>query len=109
MSLQAKKEIEKIFKSYTEVNDLRWLSDINIQKLLNAIGTCENVLIVDECRRTGCHGEGLISNLLAESNNHLNIKLHAAEDSFISIGIAATATLPSKKSIIKHGLELVNG
>jgi len=46
---------------------------------------------------------------LFESNKHLNIKLHAAEDSFISIGIAATATLPSKSSIIKHGLELVNG
>ena len=109
LSLQAKKEIEKKLKKKIKVIDLRWLSDINIQKLLNAIGTCENVLIVDECRRTGCHGEGLISNLLFESNKHLNIKLHAAEDSFISIGIAATATLPSKKSIIKHGLELVNG
>ena len=109
LSLQAKKEIEKKLKKKIKVIDLHWLSDINIQKLMNAIGTCENVLIVDECRRTGCHGEGLISNLLFESNKHLNIKLHAAEDSFISIGIAATATLPSKESIIKHGLELVNG
>jgi 2-oxoisovalerate dehydrogenase E1 component len=109
LSLQAKKEIEKKLKKKIKVIDLRWLSDINIQKLLNAIGSCDNVLIVDECRRTGCHGEGLISNLLFESNKHLNIKLHAAEDSFISIGIAATATLPSKESIIKHGLELVNG
>jgi 2-oxoisovalerate dehydrogenase E1 component len=109
LSLQAKKEIEKKLKKKIKVIDLRWLSDINIQKLLNAIGSCDNVLIVDECRRTGCHGEGLISNLLFESNKHLNIKLHAAEDSFISIGIAATATLPSKESIIKHVLELVNG
>ena len=108
LSLQAKKEIEKKLKKKIKVIDLRWLSDINIQILLNAIGTCENVLIVDECRRTGCHGEGLISNLLSASNKHLNIRLHAAEDSFISIGIAATATLPSKSSIIKHGLELVN-
>ena len=109
LSLQAKKEIEKKLKKKIKVIDLHWLSDINIQKLMNAIGTCENVLIVDECRRTGCHGEGLISNLLSASNKHLNIRLHAAEDSFISIGIAATATLPSKESIIKHGLELVNG
>ena len=108
LSLQAKKEIEKKLKKKIKVIDLHWLSDINIQKLIIAIGTCENVLIVDECRRTGCHGEGLISNLLSASNKHLNIRLHAAEDSFISIGIAATATLPSKSSIIKHGLELVN-
>jgi len=109
LSLQAKKEIEKKLKKKIKVIDLRWLSDINIQKLLNTIGTCKNILVVDECRRTGCHGEGLISNLLSESDKHLNIKLHAAADSFISIGIAATATLPSKESIIKHGLELVNG
>jgi len=109
LSLQAKKEIEKKLKKKIKVIDLRWLSDVNIEKLLKAIGTCGNVLIVDECRRTGCHGEGLISNLLSASSKHLNIKLHAAEDSFISIGIAATATLPSKESIIRHGLELVNG
>ena len=88
---------------------MRWLSDIDVQKLLKAIGTCENVLIVDECRRTGCHGEGLFTQLVSHSNKPLNIKLHAAEDSFISIGVAATATLPSKESIIENALELVNG
>ena len=39
----------------------------------------------------------------------LNIDLHAAEDSFISIGKAATVTLPSKDSIVKNALNLVNG
>ena len=82
---------------------------MNIPKLLKAIGTCDNILIVDECRRTGCHGDGLLSQLVSESKKPLNIKLHAAEDSFISIGVAATATLPSKDSIIKNALELVNG
>ena len=43
------------------------------------------------------------------TNNRLTIKLHAAEDSFIPLGEAATVTLPSKESIIKHALELVNG
>jgi 2-oxoisovalerate dehydrogenase E1 component len=109
LSLQAQKEIEKKVKKKIKIIDLRWLSDINVQKLLNAIGTCENVLIVDECRRTGCHGEGLFAQLVNHSNKPLNIKLHAAEDSFISIGVAATATLPSKESIIKNALELVNG
>jgi len=109
LSLQAKKEIEKKLKKKIKIIDLRWLSEINIPKLLNAIGTSNNILIVDECRRTGCHGEGLFAQLVSESKKPLNIKLHAAEDSFISIGVAATVTLPSKDSIIKNALELVNG
>ena len=108
LSLQAQKEIEKKLKKKIKVIDLRWLSDIDMPKLLKAIGTCENVLIVDECRRTGCHGEGLLARLVSESKKPLKLKLHAAEDSFISLGVAATATLPSKESIIEHALELVN-
>ena len=109
LSLQAQKEIEKIIKKKIKVIDLRWLSDINLPHVQEAIDTCENILIVDECRRTGCHGEGLLANLIRESKKPLNIKLHAAEDSFISLGVAATATLPSKESIIQHAVELVNG
>jgi len=108
LSLQAKKAIEKKLKKKIKVIDLRWLSDINIKQLLNAIGTCKNVLIVDECRRSGCYGEGIFNRLMDESTKPLNIKLHAAEDSFISLGEAATATLPSKESIIQNSLELVN-
>ena len=109
LSLQAQKEIEKILKKKIKVIDLRWLSDINLPHVQEAIDTCENILIVDECRRTGCHGEGLLANLIRESKKPLNIKLHAAEDSFISLGVSATATLPSKESIIQHAVELVNG
>ena len=109
LSLQAQKEIEKIIKKKIKVIDLRWLSDINLPDVQEAIDTCENILIVDECRRTGCHGEGLLANLIRESKKPLNIKLHAAEDSFISLGVSATATLPSKESIIQHAVELVNG
>ena len=77
--------------------------------MLKTIGACVNVLIVDECRRTGCHGEGLMTQLVSESERSINLKLHAAEDSFIPLGVAATATLPSKESIIQNALELING
>ncbi len=108
LSLQARQEIENQLQKKIKVIDLRWLSDIDIDKLLQAIGSCKNVLIVDECRRTGCHGEGLLAQLVTESNQPLNIKLHAAEDSFIALGVAATATLPSKDSIVQHALSLVD-
>ncbi len=109
LSLQAQKELEKKLKKKIKVINLLWLSDIDMPKLMKAIGTCENVLIVDECRRTGCHGEGLLARLVSESEKPLKLKLHAAEDSFISLGVATTVTLPSKESIIEHALELVNG
>jgi len=99
----------KKLKKKIKVIDLRWLSDINLPNLLKAIGTCAKVLIVDECRKRGCHGEGLIADMVSVTNKRLTIKLHAAKDSFIPLGEVATVTLPSKESIIKHALKLVNG
>ena len=108
LSLQAQKEIEKKLKKKIKVIDLRWLSSINIEAMIKSIGNCNNVLIVDECRRTGCHGEGIYYQLKRLSDKEKNIKLHAAEDSFIPLGVAATATLPSKESIIKNALDMIN-
>ena len=85
-----------------------WISDVNYETLLKEISPCKTILIVDECRRSGCHGEGILANLILKSKKPLNIALHAAEDSFISIGNAATATLPSKDSIVQNALNLVN-
>ena len=106
--MQAQKEIEKKLKKKIKVIDLRWLSSINVQDLLDSIRHCKNVLIVDECRRTGCHGENIFYQLKELSDKGINIKLHAAEDSFIPLGVAATVTLPSKESIIQNSLEMIN-
>ena len=86
---------------------MRWLSEINVPKLLDAFGNCKKILIVDECRRNGCHGEGLMTQLLSETKKSLKIKIHAAENSFIPIGKASTVTLPSKESIINNSLKFV--
>ena len=109
LSLQAQKEIEKKLGKKIKIIDLMWISDINYETLLKEITPCINILIVDECRRSGCHGEGIFTNLSLKSKIPLNIALHAAEDSFISIGKAATVTLPSKDSIVENALNLVNG
>ena len=91
-----------------KVIDLRWLAPINIPKIIASIGRCNKILIVDECRRTGCHGENIYLKLSQNSNKKLNIKLHAAEDSFIPLGASATATLPSEESIINSAMDLLN-
>ena len=69
----------------------------------------KNILIVDECRKTGCHGEGILGELVTRLGRKSNIELHAADDSFIPLGVAATSTLPSKESIINNALDLING
>jgi hypothetical protein len=47
-----------------------------------------------------------MASLYEQSKNNLSIKLHAAEDSFIPLGIAATSTLPNHETIIQHSIEL---
>ena len=107
-ALKAQPEIEKKINRKIKIIDICWLSDINVDGLLKEIGQCKKVLIVDECRRSGCHGEGLMASLYEKSKNDLDIKLHAAEDSFIPLGIAATSTLPDYETITHHSIELIN-
>ena len=104
LSLKAQPEIEKQLKKKIKIIDLCWLSDINIDQLLTDLEPSKKVLIVEECRRSGSYGEGLMSSLYSKSKNNMSIKLHAAEDSFIPLGDAATSTLPSQESIISHAL-----
>ena len=108
LSLKAKKTIESKSRKKIKVIDLRWLSPIDVQKLMKSIGPCKKILIVDECRRTGCHGEEIYMKLSQSSNKALDIVLHAAEDSFIPLGVSATATLPSEDSIIKNAMDMLN-
>ena len=78
----------------------------DIDSIIKEIGKSNKVLIVDECRRSGCHGEGLMASLYERSKNNLSVKLHAAEDSFIPLGVAATSTLPNHKTITQHSIDL---
>ena len=107
LSLRAKKEIEKKIDETIQIIDLCWLSNIKINNLLKQIGNCSSVLIVDECRKSGCYGEGLMVDLLKENKIGLKVDLHAADNSFISLGEGSTSTLPSKSSIIEAAYRLL--
>ena len=109
LTLQAQKEIEKRIGNKIQIIDLRWLSEINEKKLIKTIGSCSKILIVDECRKPGSYGEGIVADLHNVTTVSLKIKLHAAKNSFIPIGEGATSTLPSKESIIEAAIELFNG
>ncbi len=83
--------------------DLRWLSPLPDQAILESIEGCDRVLIVDECRKTGSLSEELMTLL----KDKPNVKRHTAEDSFIPLGRAYASTLPSKESIIAAAKDLM--
>ena len=98
LSLKAQAQLEKAGIA-ARVIDLRWLSPLPEDALVEAVKECSRVLIVDETRRTGGLSEALMA-LLHERTN-LPLSRLAAEDSFIATGPAYGATMPSADSIFE--------
>ncbi len=80
------------------VLDLRWLAPLPITDLRAFTRTAENVLIVDETRRTGGVSEALVT-ALVEGGRRRAIRRVAAEDSFIPLGDAANLVLVQEPDI----------
>lgn len=108
LSRQAAKILQDKHGVSTKIIDLRWIAPIDKQGLIDEIGSCKNVLIVDECRKTGSLSEW-IAGLLVESCEKVpRIKIIAADDCFIPLGLAAAAGLPNKDQIVQGVLKLLN-
>ncbi len=103
LSKQALPELEATGQS-TRVIDMRWLSPLPAEALLEATKGCKHVLIVDECRRTGSQSEALMT-LFAEHSDQPTARV-VAEDCFIATGPAYAAPLPSKDGIVAAALAL---
>ena len=84
--------------------DIRWLSPLPGAALLEATKDCGQVLVVDECRRSGNVSEELMT-LFAEAGRKAS-RL-TAEDCFIATGPAYAATLPSSAGIAAAALKLL--
>jgi 2-oxoisovalerate dehydrogenase E1 component len=82
----------------TKIIDIRWISPLPETELLRALTGAKQVLVVDECRKSGNVGEGLTTLLIGKTN--LPISLLAADESFIVTGPAYAATMPSCDSIV---------
>ena len=85
------------------------------EKLALEVGACANVLVVEECRKTGSMSEFLVASLVekyseSEALRHLKlprIKVVAADDCFIPLGQAAAAGLPKKEEILQAAISLL--
>ena len=103
---------EKILKEkhgvHCKIIDLRWIAPLNQSALAEALKNSKNILIVDECRKTGSVSEALVTMMVEYMPSLPKIKVLAAHDCFITLGVAAAAGLPSKDDIVQMGLEMVN-
>ena len=89
------------------VIDVRWLSPLPTEGIVDGLKGCKAALVVDETRRTGGVAEALMA--LLEENTDLPHARLTAQDSFIPTGPAYAATMPSRDSIVEAALALAGG
>ncbi|PHR65186.1 MAG: MFS transporter [Idiomarina sp.] len=89
------------------VLDIRCLVPLHVDKIIDALGGCRKVLIVDECRRRGSLSEELFTALHETNPGMFTVSRLNAEDSFIPLGKAAYSVLPSTEQIIAQAQQLL--
>jgi 2-oxoisovalerate dehydrogenase E1 component len=107
-SKQAAKILEDKHKVKTKIIDMRWMAPIDKEKLLEEMGGAKQVLIVDECRKTGSWSEWMCGAILENGGQIPRVKVISADDCFIPLGKAAAAGLPSRDEIVHGALQLLN-
>lgn len=107
-SRQATEVLAQKHQQKVKVIDLRWIAPVEAKKIAGEIGACKNILIVEECRKTGSFSEYLVAALVENLVPLPNMKVVAADDCFIPLGKASAAGLPKKEEILKGALELLS-
>ena len=88
------------------VVDLRWLAPLPLEEVLREASRTGRTLIVDETRRTGGVGEGLVAELVAAGYAGRLARV-ASKDSFVPLGDAARLVLVSEDEIEAAALRLL--
>ena len=95
-------------KGKSRIIDLRWLQPLSWEAIIKAVKPCANILIVDECRKTGSLSEELITRL-GEAGLTMPISRLNGRDSFIPLGAAANTVLLSEQDIVDAANVLCTG
>ncbi|SKB09195.1 thiamine pyrophosphate-dependent enzyme [Aeromicrobium choanae] len=88
------------------VVDLRWLAPLPEERIVDACRGFGAVLVVDETRRSGGVGEGVVSALVA-GRHPGRIARVASADSFIPLGPASDQVLLGEDEIVRAALALL--
>jgi 2-oxoisovalerate dehydrogenase E1 component len=92
----------------SRVVDLRWLSPLPVADIAREAAATGRVLIVDETRRSGGVGEGVLS-ALVDGGYVGSARRVASVDSFIPLGPAAAYVLVTEESIVEGAAALLAG
>jgi 2-oxoisovalerate dehydrogenase E1 component len=88
------------------VVDLRWLSPLPVADIIRESSATGRVLVVDETRRSGGVGEGVLAALV--DTGYVGVARRvAAVDSFVPLGPAAAHVLVSEDQIIQAARSLL--
>src|SRR5262249_26389771 len=92
----------------SRVVDLRWLSPLPLNDIVREAAATGRVLIVDETRRSGGVGEGVIAALVDRGYVGAAMRV-ASVDSFVPLGPAAAYVLVGEDTIIEGASSLLAG
>ena len=106
LSQQAQKTLKDKYKTAVDVMDIRWLAPLNHKGIADIAKNYQNVLVVDECRKTGSLSEELITGLIESLEQPPKIKRITGHDTFIPIGTSWEFVLPGKDDIVQAVREL---
>jgi 2-oxoisovalerate dehydrogenase E1 component len=89
------------------VVDLRWLAPLPLEEVLREAMATGRTLVVDETRRTGGVGEGIVAELVdaGYAGRHARV---SSKDSFVPLGDAAGLVLLSEDEIEAAALALLS-
>lgn len=100
LSLRAACTLEAERGIRPRILDLRWLSPLDAESIARHARACAAVLVVDEGRRSGGIGEGVVSALVESLDPPPRIRRLAGRDTYIPLGPAADLVLVSEAEIV---------
>jgi 2-oxoisovalerate dehydrogenase E1 component len=106
LSLRAQVRLAAEHGVSVSVIDLRWLAPLPTAAIMTAVSVTGRALIVDETRRTGGVGEGIVAELI-DAGFTGAIRRVAARDSFVPLGAAANLVLVSVDDIMEAARDLM--
>ncbi len=106
MSLRVARRLRERGIGVTVV-DLRWLAPLPLEEVLREADATGRTLVVDETRRTGGVGEGIVAELV-DAGYTGRLARVASRDSFVPLGDAARLVLLSEDEIETAALALLS-
>ncbi|MBL8880200.1 MAG: hypothetical protein JNG88_13865 [Phycisphaerales bacterium] len=88
------------------VVDLRWLSPLNEQFIIEQSLATRRVLIVDEGRHSGGIHEAIMSLLMERCPAEVTAARLTGLDTYTPLGPSANYTLPTEPEVVRAALEL---